>query len=90
MTGTAETEAPEFDKIYKLEVLAIPTNRPLIRVENPDVVYRTEREKFEAVLERDQGAQRSAAARAGGHDLDREVGAPLDPPEAGRASSTSC
>src|SRR6266542_1621563 len=50
MTGTAETEAPEFDKIYKLEVLAIPTNRPLIRVENPDVVYRTEREKFEAVV----------------------------------------
>jgi preprotein translocase subunit SecA len=51
MTGTAETEAPEFDKIYKLEVLAIPTNRPLIRVENPDVVFRTEREKFDAVLE---------------------------------------
>ena len=50
MTGTAETEAPEFDKIYKLEVLAIPTNRPLIRVENPDVVYRTETEKFEAVV----------------------------------------
>ncbi len=50
MTGTAETEAPEFDKIYKLEVLVIPTNRPLIRVENPDVVYRTEREKFDAVL----------------------------------------
>jgi preprotein translocase subunit SecA len=51
MTGTAETEAPEFDKIYKLEVLVIPTNRPLIRVENPDVVYRTEREKFDAVVE---------------------------------------
>jgi preprotein translocase subunit SecA len=50
MTGTAETEAPEFDKIYKLEVLAIPTNRPLIRVENPDVVFRTEREKFDEVL----------------------------------------
>src|SRR5262245_18379366 len=50
MTGTAETEAPEFDKIYKLEVLAIPTNRPLIRVEAPDVVYRTEREKFDAVV----------------------------------------
>src|SRR5512138_2204239 len=50
MTGTAETEAPGFDKIYKLEVLVIPTNRPLIRVENPDVVYRTEREKFDAVL----------------------------------------
>src|SRR2546426_11879255 len=50
MAGPGETEAPEFDKIYKLEVLAIPTNRPLIRVENPDVVYRTEREKFEAVV----------------------------------------
>jgi preprotein translocase subunit SecA len=49
MTGTAETEAPEFEKIYKLEVLVIPTNRPLIRVENPDVVYRTEPEKFGAV-----------------------------------------
>ncbi|HET7746453.1 MAG TPA: preprotein translocase subunit SecA, partial [Vicinamibacteria bacterium] len=50
MTGTAETEAPEFDKIYKLEVLVIPTNRPLIRVELPDVVYRTEAEKFKAVV----------------------------------------
>ena len=51
MTGTAETEAAEFDKIYKLDVLVIPTNRPLIRVENPDVVYRTEQEKFDAVVE---------------------------------------
>src|SRR5687768_15665846 len=50
MTGTAETEAPEFDKIYKLEVLAIPTNRPLIRIELPDVVYRTETEKYDAVV----------------------------------------
>ena len=49
MTGTAETEAPEFDKIYKLEVVVIPTNRQLLRVENPDVVYRTEREKYNAV-----------------------------------------
>ena len=51
MTGTAETEAPEFDKIYKLEVLVTPTNRPLIRVEQPDVVYRTEAEKFKAVVD---------------------------------------
>ena len=50
MTGTAETEAAEFDKIYKLDVVAIPTNRTLIRIENPDVVYRTEGEKFEAVV----------------------------------------
>ncbi len=46
MTGTAETEAAEFQKIYNLDVVVIPTNRPLIRKENPDVVYRTEDEKF--------------------------------------------
>ncbi|MDQ2840146.1 MAG: preprotein translocase subunit SecA [Acidobacteriota bacterium] len=46
MTGTADTEAAEFSKIYNLEVTQIPTNRPLIRLENPDVVYRTEEEKF--------------------------------------------
>jgi preprotein translocase subunit SecA len=51
MTGTADTEAVEFDKIYKLEVVVIPTNRELIRTEHPDVVYRTEREKFTAVVE---------------------------------------
>src|SRR5579859_4349031 len=50
MTGTAETEASEFDKIYKLDVVVIPTNRQLIRIENPDVVYRTEKEKFESVV----------------------------------------
>src|SRR4029079_8232521 len=50
MTGTAETEAPEFDKIYKLEVIAIPTNRPLIRVEHADMVFRTENEKFDQVV----------------------------------------
>jgi preprotein translocase subunit SecA len=50
MTGTAETEAAEFGKIYNLDVVAIPTNRPLIRKENRDVVYRTEKEKFEAVV----------------------------------------
>jgi preprotein translocase subunit SecA len=46
MTGTAETEAAEFDKIYKLEVVVIPTNRTLLRIENPDIVYRTEKEKY--------------------------------------------
>jgi preprotein translocase subunit SecA len=50
MTGTAETEAPEFINIYNLEVLTIPTNRTLYRIEYPDVVYRTEREKFSAVV----------------------------------------
>src|SRR5271155_5501668 len=46
MTGTADTEAAEFDKIYKLEVTQIPTNKPLRRLEMQDVVYRTEEEKF--------------------------------------------
>ncbi|MDE3161223.1 MAG: preprotein translocase subunit SecA [Acidobacteriota bacterium] len=46
MTGTAETEAAEFQKIYKLDVTVIPTNREMIRKENPDMVYRTEEEKF--------------------------------------------
>jgi preprotein translocase subunit SecA len=46
MTGTAETEAAEFQKIYNLDVSVIPTNRPMQRLENPDVVYRTEEEKF--------------------------------------------
>ena len=50
MTGTAETEAAEFDKIYKLDVVAIPTNRPLRRHEFSDVVYRTGGEKYEAVV----------------------------------------
>jgi preprotein translocase subunit SecA len=48
MTGTAETEASEFDKIYRLEVMVIPTNKVMLRLENPDVVYRTEKEKYYA------------------------------------------
>jgi preprotein translocase subunit SecA len=50
MTGTADTEAEEFAKIYKLDVMVIPTNRPLRRIEEPDTVYRTEREKYEAIV----------------------------------------
>ncbi|MFZ5830329.1 MAG: preprotein translocase subunit SecA [Planctomycetota bacterium] len=51
MTGTAMTEAAEFWKIYKLDVIAIPTNRSLQRVNHPDVIYRTEREKYEALAD---------------------------------------
>ena len=51
MTGTADTEATEFKKIYKLDVLVIPTHRKMIRIDNPDVVYRSEKEKFDAVVE---------------------------------------
>jgi preprotein translocase subunit SecA len=51
MTGTAETEAAEFDKIYKLEIVVIPTNQVMRRLEFPDVVYRTEKEKYFAVAD---------------------------------------
>src|SRR5262245_49338718 len=51
MTGTAMTEASEFWKIYQLDVVAIPTNRKMRRIENPDVIYRSEREKFIAVAD---------------------------------------
>ena len=61
MTGTADTEAVEFDKIYELEVSVIPTNRELIRKEHADVIYRTEPEKWKAVVqdiyERQQAGQ---------------------------------
>jgi preprotein translocase subunit SecA len=50
MTGTADTEAEEFAKIYKLDVMVIPTNRELKRIEEPDTVYRTEREKYDAIV----------------------------------------
>jgi preprotein translocase subunit SecA len=63
MTGTAETEAAEFQKIYNLDVVVIPTNRTLIRIENPDVVYRTEREKFEAAV---NGIVQEDGTRVGG------------------------
>ena len=51
MTGTALTEASEFDKIYKLGVVPIPTNQPISRLDQPDLVYRTEHAKFDAVIE---------------------------------------
>jgi len=51
MTGTAETEASEFDSIYKLEIVVIPTNRQMLRIENQDVVYRTTKEKYFAVAD---------------------------------------
>jgi len=50
MTGTADTEAAEFRKIYNLDVMVIPTNMPLIRTNHPDVIYKTENEKFRAVV----------------------------------------
>jgi len=51
MTGTADTEAAEFKKIYDLDVLIIPTNQDMIRIDNPDVIYKTRREKFNAAMD---------------------------------------
>jgi len=51
MTGTADTEAQEFKEIYGLDVVVVPTNMPMIRVDYPDVIYKTEKEKFRAVVE---------------------------------------
>ncbi len=51
MTGTADTEAAEFKKIYNLDVVVVPTNMPMIRVDHTDVIYKTEKEKFSAVIE---------------------------------------
>ncbi len=61
MTGTADTEAVEFGKIYKLDVAVIPTNRPLLRHEEPDTIYRTEHEKYDAIV--DDIIEKQAAGR---------------------------
>ncbi len=74
MTGTAETEAAEFRKIYGLDVVVIPTNRPLIRYEYPDVVYRTEKEKWDAVV---NGILQEDGTRVGGIRQFYERGQPV-------------
>ena len=51
MTGTAQTEAVEFDQIYHLETITIPTNKPMIRKDLPDLIFRTQREKYHAIIE---------------------------------------
>ena len=51
MTGTAQTEASEFNKVYKVGVVSIPTHRPMVRMDKPDVIYKTEKAKFNAVVE---------------------------------------
>jgi preprotein translocase subunit SecA len=74
MTGTAETEAKEFGKIYGLDVVVIPTNKPLIRIEYPDVIYRTEREKLEAAV---NGVLQEDGTLANGIRQIHETGQPI-------------
>ena len=72
MTGTALTEEAEFREIYKLDVIVVPTNRPMIRVDHPDVVYKTEAAKFTGRHRQHRGLPRKGAARSGGHRLHRK------------------
>ncbi len=69
MTGTATTEAAEFEKIYKLEVTEIPTNKPMIRKENQDVVYRTEDEKFRNAAREIKDMPGDRTTGSGGYDF---------------------
>lgn len=72
MTGTAETEAEEFGKIYKLDVMVIPTNKPMVRTDYPDVVYKTERAKFNAVVkEIEECYQRGQPALVGSISIEK-------------------
>ena len=72
MTGTAETEAGEFWDIYGLDVMVIPTNRPIARKDMDDLVYKTKREKLNAVIEDVVELSNAGPARAGGHDHRRD------------------
>ncbi len=84
MTGTAETEAAEFDKIYKLEIVVIPTNRKMLRLENPDVVYRTAKEKYFAVADEIARLHELTPARPRRHHQHRKIRAALRHPQAQR------
>ena len=84
MTGTALTEAEEFGNIYGLDVTEIPTNLPVIRIDEDDEVYRTVEEKYKAIVQRDPRGQRQGPADPGRHHLDREVRAAGRAPAQGR------
>lgn len=71
MTGTADTEAGEFEKIYKLEVTVVPTNKPIIRKDEEDLIFRTKREKFNAIVEQVQAeVQKGRAVLVGTASVD--------------------
>ncbi len=76
MTGTAYTEREELGKIYNLDVAIIPTNRPMVRQDTDDQIYRTEQAKFGALIREIQEMQDAGQAGAGRHDLGRDLRAP--------------
>ncbi len=73
MTGTALTEADEFLDIYNLEVLEVPTNMPLVRIDDDDEVYRTAKEKYRSIISLIEDCKTARPAGAGRHDVDREI-----------------
>ena len=75
MTGTAETEAPELASIYALEVISIPTNRPLARLDEGDLVYKTEEGKFIAVIRDVAERNENGQPVSNGNGLNRTIGA---------------
>ncbi len=78
MTGTAKTEAAEFAQIYNLQVAEIPTNMPVIRIDQPDLVYKSEEAKFNAVVADVAESAREWSTGVDRHCVDREVGTTLD------------
>jgi preprotein translocase subunit SecA len=77
MTGTADTEAYEFQQIYGLETVVIPTNKPMRRTDNNDQVFRTAQEKHDGHRRRYPQLSRARTAGTGRHDVDREFRAAL-------------
>ena len=84
MTGTATTEANEFHQIYKLGVVPIPTNKPMIRADQADVIYQTAQAKFEACVEDIAERVRGRAAGPGRHHQRGEVRDPVPDAQAPR------
>jgi preprotein translocase subunit SecA len=84
MTGTADTEAFEFQQIYGLDTVVIPTNKPMIRKDMGDLVYLTAAEKYSRHHRRHQGLRGAGPAGAGGHRLHRELRAAVRHPHQGR------
>ena len=76
MTGTASTEAEEFADIYKLDVVEIPTNRPIARLDENDEVYRTVEEKYDAIIQEITEASEKGQPTLVGTTLDRKIGNP--------------
>ena len=74
MTGTADTEAFEFQQIYGLDVVVIPTNKPIARIDFNDVVYATQKEKYDAVIEEIRTVMAQGRPRVGGYGFDRSFG----------------